>query len=85
MEKDITIDELEDFTCHCKSKTFFVAQRLKILPAVYSSTGQPGFLTSNPIFICVGCQKEINTQEEIDKMKKPITLVKRGEPDGTSN
>ena len=72
MQMKINLNELEEHHCdNCDGSLFAQAFNIRLLPALMSPNGQPGFAHINIGFVCVSCGRLYTTQELTQLVNKP--------------
>ena len=70
----VNLNDLKEFRCECGCNVFDDVCRYRVVPALYSQTGQP-MLLKIPCSICTSCSKVL-TQEEILKLATVGGIIK---------
>ena len=80
---NINLDNCPEIVCPCGGKEFAQLYKVKILPSVYSPSGQTGTVNIAHAFACVMCGKAMDIKETIKeyegKQGKIITMPSKGE------
>jgi hypothetical protein len=71
---NIPIEQLKDKVCSCTNALFIPALQLKIIPPIYSPSGQPEYMMLQVGFLCTNCGERIPLRPEVEQDKKIITF-----------
>jgi hypothetical protein len=74
IKMNIPLDQLKDKVCECGNALYIPALQLKIVPPLYSPSGQPEYVMLQVGFLCTTCGERIPLKPEADPEKKIITF-----------
>jgi hypothetical protein len=74
IKMNVPLDQLKDKVCECGNALYIPALQLKIVPPLYSPSGQPEYVMLQVGFLCVNCGESIPLKPTPDSEKMIITF-----------